>query len=97
LNNLPWDTIFAGDVFSAYKPSPKMYLGATRLLGLKPEEVCKVAAHIDDLRSAKSHGLRTVYVKRSTEDRDIQDGIRAGEGGDVDAIVHSMEELASLF
>jgi 2-haloalkanoic acid dehalogenase type II len=96
MNNLPWDTVFAGDTFSAYKPSPKMYLGAARLLGLKPEEVCMVAAHVGDLRAAKSFGLKTIYVKRPTEDKDVQENVRAGEG-EVDAVVQSFEELASLF
>jgi FMN phosphatase YigB (HAD superfamily) len=98
-NGLPWDTIFAGDTFDAYKPSPKMYLGASRLLGLEPEEVCMVAAHIEDLRCAKQHGLRTVYVRRETEDdQDVRDTVKAAaHGGEVDGVVSSFEELASLF
>jgi 2-haloacid dehalogenase len=74
-----------------------MYLGAARLLGLAPTEVCMVAAHIDDLRAARQYGLKTVYVKRPTEDRDEQDTVRGGDGGDVDAVVNSFEELAALF
>jgi FMN phosphatase YigB (HAD superfamily) len=74
-----------------------MYLGAPRLLGLAPTEVCMVAAHIGDLREAQKYGLKAVYVKRPTEDRDEQDTVRAGAGGDVDAVVVSFEELSALF
>jgi beta-phosphoglucomutase-like phosphatase (HAD superfamily) len=74
-----------------------MYLGAARLLGLEASEVCMVAAHVDDLRAAKSFGLRTVYVKRSTEDVGVRDDVKAGNEGEVDAVVESFEELARLF
>jgi hypothetical protein len=30
----------------------------------------QVAAHLTDLKAAKSFGLRTIYVKRKQEDRD---------------------------
>jgi hypothetical protein len=56
-----------------------------------------VAAHIDDLRDAKFHGMKTVYVKRPTEDREVTEEIRGGEGGEVDAVVDNFEELAELF
>jgi 2-haloacid dehalogenase len=74
-----------------------MYLGAARLLGLKAKEVCMVAAHIDDLRDAKQCGLKTVYVKRPTEDRHITRDIQAGEGGEVDAVLDSFNGLVDLF
>jgi hypothetical protein len=41
--------------------------------------------------------MKTVYVKRSTEDDENRDDVRAGDDGDVDAIVESLEELADLF
>ena len=56
-----------------------------------------VAAHIYDLRAAASHGMKTVYVRRQTEDRDIRDSIRSkADGGEVDVVVDSFEELAAL-
>jgi 2-haloacid dehalogenase len=64
---LPWDCIISTEVFSAYKPDPRTYLGATDLLGLAPEEVMLVAAHGHDLRAAQRVGLRAAYVPRPME------------------------------
>jgi FMN phosphatase YigB (HAD superfamily) len=74
-----------------------MYDGSARLLGLDTTDVCMVAAHLGDLRAARKFGMKTVYVKRSTEDDENRDDVRAGDDGDVDAIVESLEELADLF
>jgi beta-phosphoglucomutase-like phosphatase (HAD superfamily) len=72
-----------------------MFLGAARLLGLPPHEVVMVAAHIDDLRAAASYGLRTVYVRRLTEDVDVRETVKSkADGGEVDIVVDSLEELA---
>jgi 2-haloacid dehalogenase len=59
--------IMAADMFQAYKPNPKVYLGGAERLGLRPEECCMVAAHLDDLKHAKSNGLRTLFVDRAQE------------------------------
>jgi 2-haloacid dehalogenase len=64
---LPWDLILCGELFKRYKPDPSVYLGAIRLLGLKPSEVMMVAAHNYDLQNARSHGMRTGFVLRPTE------------------------------
>jgi 2-haloacid dehalogenase len=64
---LPWDCIVSTELFSAYKPDPRTYEGAARLLGLAPTEVMLVAAHVGDLRAAASAGLRTGYVPRPLE------------------------------
>ncbi|EMD41274.1 hypothetical protein CERSUDRAFT_109865 [Gelatoporia subvermispora B] len=94
---LPWDVVFAGDLLGSYKPNPKMYLGAVQLLSLHPEQVVMVAAHINDLRAAASHGLRTVYVRRPTEDAAERDAVRPKvEGGEVDVVVDSFVELAAV-
>jgi hypothetical protein len=67
-----------------------------------------VAAHIDDLQAAAAHGMKTVYVRRRTEDIDIikqEDGTEAvlrdtvktkRNGGEVDVIVDSLSELARI-
>ena len=56
-----------------------------------------VAAHIYDLRAAASHGLKTVYVRRPTEDVDEQEKVKSKQdGGEVDVVVDSFEELATL-
>ncbi len=64
---LPWDVIFSADFFHAYKPNPKVYTEAIRLLGLHPSEVMMVAAHVYDLRAAKALGMKTAFVARPSE------------------------------
>ena len=78
--------------------NPKTYLGAIHHLGVPPEKVAMVAAHLHgDLLSAGSHGMKTVYVRRATEDVDVRDSVKSkAEGGEVDVVVDSFEELAAL-
>lgn len=64
---LPWDCIFSSDNFHHFKPDPEVYLGAAKLLDLKPDEVMLVAAHKHDLRSAAHCGLQTAFVARPHE------------------------------
>jgi len=64
---LTWDAVLSAELFGHYKPDPEVYRGAARLLGLAPEQVLMVAAHVEDLVAARSCGLRTAYVYRSAE------------------------------
>jgi 2-haloacid dehalogenase len=64
---LPWDLVMSAELFEHYKPDPETYLGAARLLGLKPAEVMMVAAHNRDLAAAQKNGLKTAFVARPTE------------------------------
>lgn len=64
---MPWDLILSGELFEGYKPEPKVYLGAARLLDLPPERVMMVAAHNGDLEAAAALGLKTAFVLRPTE------------------------------
>jgi 2-haloacid dehalogenase len=57
----------SAELFEHYKPDPETYLGAARLLCLKPEQVMMVAAHNGDLRAAQKQGLKTAFVARPTE------------------------------
>lgn len=66
--HLPWDVVFGADMFRTYKPDKKLYLGAAAFLALEPAEILLVAAHNQDLEAAKSNGLRTCFVHRSSED-----------------------------
>ncbi|KAH7149380.1 HAD-like domain-containing protein [Dactylonectria estremocensis] len=66
--SLGFQRFFSAENFRAYKPSPAVYLGATHELGLEPEEVALVAAHLSDLEAAKACGLRTIYVERPGEE-----------------------------
>ncbi len=67
--NMEFTHIYSAEMFQSYKPSPKVYLGAAEKMGLKPEECAMVAAHLDDLKAAKSNGFSTVYVERPLEER----------------------------
>lgn len=56
-----------------------------------------VAAHMWDLQAAAKQGMKTVYVPRPTDDGDLRDQVKSkAEGGEVDLVVGSFEELASL-
>ncbi|KAF2195191.1 hypothetical protein K469DRAFT_743817 [Zopfia rhizophila CBS 207.26] len=60
--------IFSAELFGSYKPSPKVYLGAVEKLSLKPHECAMVAAHLGDLKAAKSLDIQAIYVERALED-----------------------------
>ncbi|MBM3531682.1 MAG: haloacid dehalogenase type II [Alphaproteobacteria bacterium] len=90
---LPWDLILSGELFEGYKPEPKVYLGAARLLDLPPQKVMMVAAHNGDLGAAAALRLRTAFVRRPTEHGPAQttDLTPAQKW---DYAVDSMEDLA---
>jgi 2-haloacid dehalogenase len=64
---LPWDCILSAEVFRAYKPDPRTYLGVAAVFDLAPAEVMLAAAHHDDLAAARACGLRTAYIERPLE------------------------------
>lgn len=64
---LPWDCVLSAEVFRAYKPDPRAYLGSVEVFRLRPEQVMLVAAHHDDLAAARACGLATAYVERPLE------------------------------
>lgn len=95
--DLPWDMIFAGELMGSYKPNSKMYLGAAHHLSLPPSRCAMVAAHIHDLRAAASCGLKTIYVRRPAEDEGLKDSVKSkADGGEVDLVVDSFLELATI-
>ena len=65
--SLPWDCVLSAEVFGKYKPEPETYLGVARVFDVAPEEVMMVAAHQDDLESARACGLKTAYIERAIE------------------------------
>ena len=64
---LPWDCILGAELVRHYKPDREVYQSAADFLMLKPSEVMMVAAHLGDLKAAKSVGLRTAFVPRPME------------------------------
>ncbi|NLR99927.1 haloacid dehalogenase type II [Rhizobium sp. P38BS-XIX] len=90
---LPWDMVFASDLFHHFKPDRETYLGACEFLNLRPEEVMLCAAHNSDLRMARSLGLQTAFIARPTEygHHQVRD-IHADDAWDV--VATSVEDLA---
>jgi 2-haloacid dehalogenase len=64
---LGFDVLLSAELAGTYKPDPKAYRTAARLLELPPEEVMLVACHEYDLAGAAAAGLRTGYVSRPAE------------------------------
>ena len=94
LGGLPWDVILCGQVFRHFKPDPEIYLGALEMLDCQPHEVMMVAAHNDDLKHARSHGMRTGFVLRPTEyGTRQQTNLKAAEAWDI--VASDFGELAS--
>lgn len=66
--NLGFTKLLSAEDFGAYKPDPKVYLGAVETMGVQPHETAMVAAHLNDLDAARRLGLKTVYVERVQEE-----------------------------
>ncbi len=64
---LPWDCVLSAEVFKAYKPDPRTYLGVAGVFDVAPRQVMLAAAHHDDLAAARACGLRTAYIERPHE------------------------------
>jgi len=64
---LPWDCVLSAEVFKAYKPDPRTYLGVAAVFDVAPSQVMLAAAHDDDLQAARACGLRTAYIERPFE------------------------------
>lgn len=64
---LPWDCVLSAEVFRAYKPDPRVYLGVAEVFDRAPAEVMMVAAHQEDLAAARACGLQTAYIERPLE------------------------------
>ena len=91
---LPWDLVLSAELFGHYKPDAEVYLGAARLLGLKPGEVMMVAAHNNDLAAAQKLGLKTAFVARPTEYGPRQSRDLKAEG-DWDVVADDFNGLAT--
>jgi 2-haloacid dehalogenase len=93
--DLRFDVILSGESFLAFKPNPAMYLGAARLLNLKPDEVCMVAAHDRDLQHAKKHGLVTAFLYRPGEGHDEQE--ITTDLAHIDICINNLTKLSDLY
>ncbi|PWY92566.1 haloacid dehalogenase [Aspergillus heteromorphus CBS 117.55] len=100
-SELSFHALFSSQLLGLTKPDPAIYRKALELLQIAPEEAVMVAAHAYDLRAAKRVGMRTVYIRRETEDLDedmdvVREGVDVfleegeGKGG-------PLKQLADLF
>lgn len=83
-SGLQFNMMFSSQLLGETKPDPEMYRKVMRLVGVSPEQSLMVAAHSYDLKAAKKVGMRTVYVRRWTEDTQ-EDMRKVGE--DVDLFI----------
>jgi 2-haloacid dehalogenase len=67
--NLGFQKMQSGEDFKAYKPHPSVYEGAAKALGLDISEVAMIAAHLNDLKAARTCGMKTIYVEREQEEK----------------------------
>ena len=93
-SGLHFDMLFSSELLRCYKPAPENYQKVLDLLKLRPEECVTVAAHAQDLRGAKAVGMKTVYVRRWTDDiREDQAQVRKendaylGDMNDLDGVI----------
>lgn len=92
--SLPWDTILGSEVALNYKPNEAVYRRSAEALDLKTEECLMVAAHNDDLKAARTFGLRTAFVVRPTEHGPNQTTDLEAEA-DWDLIADDFNDLAT--
>ena len=64
---LPCDCVLGAELVRHYKPDREVYQSAADFLDLQPADVMMVAAHLGDLRAAKTVGLKTAFVARPLE------------------------------
>lgn len=65
---LDFTHVFSAEEFRTFKPNKAVYLGAAQKLKIAPSKCAMVAAHLGDLKAAKSCGFSTVYVERPNEE-----------------------------
>jgi 2-haloacid dehalogenase len=59
-----FERVISVEDVKAFKPDPRPYLHALKILDLNPSDVAMVAAHAWDLAGAKNVGLHTVFIQR---------------------------------
>jgi 2-haloacid dehalogenase len=93
--DLRLDVVLSAQLADGYKPDPKVYLTAARLLDATPAEALMVAAHPSDLRAAAALGLRAAYVRRP---REWGPGAVAPPAPDLDGLIEtdSLTGLAGI-
>ncbi|KAF7378056.1 hypothetical protein MSAN_00229600 [Mycena sanguinolenta] len=81
---------------SDFLRNPEAYMEAARSMSLPVSKCAVVSARSEELRLAGAAGMKTVYVRRASEDRDVETEqlVSKLEGGEFDVVVDSFEHLA---
>jgi 2-haloacid dehalogenase len=66
---LRFDLLLSVQMFQAFKPDPRAYLGAAEWLALPPEDIMLVACHVYDVQGAHEQGFQTAFIPRPDERR----------------------------
>ena len=93
-SDLRVDAVLSAQLADSYKPDPKVYRTALRLLDCPPEEAGMVAAHPSDLRAAAALGLRPLFVRRPLE---WGPGVPPADPPDLDGLLDAdgLDQLAT--
>jgi 2-haloacid dehalogenase len=91
---LPWDCVLCAQIFRAYKPDPRVYLGAVEMLADAPAQVMMVASHNYDLRAARGYGMQTAFIRGRREFGEDQVTDQEPEE-DWDVVADDLKDLAS--
>jgi 2-haloalkanoic acid dehalogenase type II len=90
---LSFDMLFSSELLGVYKPDLESFRKALQLLRLEAEECVMVAAHAWDTRGGKAVGMKTVYIRRWSDD--ISEDMEAVKA-DHDAFLEDMKELPAV-
>ena len=93
-SHLSFDMLFSSELLGVYKPSPESYRRTLELVGVAPEESVMVAAHAYDVRGAARAGMRTVYVRRWTDD--VEEDMEVVRGENDAFLEDGMEGLVEV-
>lgn len=68
---------------------------AARSMTLPVSKCAVVSAHVNELQAAGNIGMKTIYMRRPSEDRDVEAEVLSKlDGGEFDLVVDSFEHLA---
>lgn len=70
-SEIPFHNLLSSELLGFTKPDPAIYRKAMELVRLPPKDCFMLASHLYDLEAAKSVGMQTIYIHRTTEDVDL--------------------------
>jgi 2-haloalkanoic acid dehalogenase type II len=93
-SGIPFHTLLSSELLDITKPDPAIYRKAMELVRLPSENCYMLASHLYDLEAAKTVGMQTIYVHRTTENVGV-DIEPKGAHGFVDRYFYGREERFS--